>query len=236
MSSVQGRRVGKFAKMCSFGVIALLCMAGALRAAVTETEVRDFAISVDGRSCGNYRMTISRHDDGKVSVSGDANVLIKKVLITVYRYTYNGTEWWQEGKDSRLLRLDSTSNEDGKQLEVHAVSGPNGLRVMVNGQERTMSSDAWTTTYWRLAPSRFINKAVPLLDADTGRAFNGRLEFVGTEQLNVGGQNQACRHFRVTGGPNNVDELWYDAQDRLVRQEFTERNARTVLTLVRVSR
>jgi hypothetical protein len=210
-------------------------MAGATRAAVTETEVRDFDISIDGRSWGNYRMTISRHDDGKISMTGSASVAVRKVLITVYRYTYSGTEWWQDGKDGRLLALRSTSNDDGKQYEVRADNGPNGLRVAVNGQERVVSSDAWTTTYWRLAPARFHNKGVPLLDADTGRDFNGRMDLVGTDQLNISGQNQACRHFRVTGGPNPVD-VWYDGQDRLVRQDFVENNHRTVLTLTSVNR
>jgi hypothetical protein len=236
MSSVLGRRFGKVTKIGWLGIVALLSITGASRAEATETEVRDFEISLDGKVWGNYRMTISRHDDGKMSVTGQANVVVKKAFITVYRYSYSGTEWWQDGKEGRLLRLDSTSNEDGKQFDVHAAASPNGLRVVVNGQERPMSADAWTTTYWRLAAARFHNNAVPLLDADTGRGFNGRLEFVGTEQLPVGGQNRRCHHFRVTGGPNGVDDLWYDDFGRLVRQEFTERNTRTVLTLVRVSR
>lgn len=235
MSSVLGRRVGKLAWICGFGVVALLSMAGASRAAVTETEVREFEITVRGQPSGYYRMTITRHDDGKVSMTGEASVVVKKVLITVYRYSYSGTEWWQGGKDGRLLALESKSNDDGNAYDVNASSGRKGLRVQVNGQERVISGDAWTTTYWRLAHSRFHNKNVPLLDADTGQDYNGHLDYLGTSQWTIGGQSRACRHFRVTGGPNTVD-LWYDDQDRLIREEFTENNYRTVLNLVRISR
>jgi hypothetical protein len=234
MSSGSGRRIRKITMMCGLGIAILLSAVSASRGAAAETEVRDFEVSIDGKAWGSYRMTINRHDDGKVSMTAEATVVVKKV-ITLYRYNYSGTEWWQDGKDARLLRLDSASNDNGKQFEVHAASGPSGLRVVVNGRERAVRGDAWTTTYWRLADGRFHNKGVPLLDADTGKDFNGRLDFLGTEQWNVGGQNRAYRHYRVTGGPNPVD-LWYDAQDRLVRQEFTEDNHRTVLSLVSISR
>src|SRR5579864_8570613 len=115
MSSALGRQAGKLTAMCLLGAMVMLSRAGVARAAVAETEVREFSISIDGKAYGSYRMTISRHDDGKVSMTGEANLTVKKLLITVYRYSYNGTEWWQEGKDSRLLRLDSTSNDNGNQ-------------------------------------------------------------------------------------------------------------------------
>ena len=165
-------------------------------------------------------------------MTGQATLVIKKLFITVYHYSYSGTEWWQDGK---LVGLRSTSDDDGSKFDVQAATGPDGLRVVVNGQQRVVPADAWTTTYWRLAHGRFHNKNVPLLDADTGRDYRGHLVSLGNEQLNVAGQNRVCRHYRVTGGPNPVD-LWYDGQDRLVRQEFTEKGYHTVLRLVRVSR
>jgi hypothetical protein len=213
----------------------VLFMGQAASAVAADTESRDFTIFVDGTASGQHHMTINRRDDGTVTMSAQANVRVKKVLITLYNYTYTGTEVWKEGKDGRLLSLTSTSNDNGKRFDVQANPDSNGLRVRVNGQERLIRADAWTTTYWKLADARFHNQAVPLLDADTGKDFNGRLNYLGAEQISVTGQVQNCYHFRVTGGPNPVD-LWYDAQHRLVRQEFTEDGHRTILQLAAIRR
>jgi hypothetical protein len=213
----------------------MLTMAGASRAVAADTEVREFSVHVDGKESGKYRMTINRRDYGTVSMSAEANVRVTRLGITMYRYTYKGTEVWQDAKDGRLLALTSTSDDNGKTFEVNATPDPSGLRVRVNGQPRLVRADVWTMTYWKLPDDRFHNQAVPLLDADTGKDFGGRLTYLGTEKLMAAGQAQACYHFRVQGGPYPVD-LWYDAQRRLVRQDFTEDGHRTTIQLIRVSR
>jgi len=218
---------------CCFWVAAVLSMVQTSRAVAADTEVREFNITIDGNEAGRYRMTINRRDDGTVSMAGQATAQVKKLGITVYRYTYSGTEVWKEGKEARLLGLNSTSDDDGAKFEVNAASDPDGLRIRVNGQSRLVRGDVWTTTYWRLAHARYHNQNVPLLDADTGKDFSGRLDYLGVAQLTVAGRNQNCHHVRVTGGPNPVD-LWYDAQHRLVRQEFSEKGCRTVLQLASI--
>jgi hypothetical protein len=216
-------------------VAALLSTAGTSRAVAADTEVRDFSIQVDGKECGKYQMTIKRRDDGTVSMSGEAKVRITRFGITVYRYTYIGTEVWKDSKDGRLLALTSTSDDNGKKFDVNVTPDPSGLRVLVNGQPQMVRSDVWTMTYWKLPDDRFHNQGVPLLDADTGRYFNGRLDYLGPEKLTAAGQAQECYHFRVRDVPIPID-LWYDGQRRLVRQEFTEDGHRTIIQLSRVSR
>jgi hypothetical protein len=206
-----------------------------VQAVENNAEVREFSITIDGRPSGQYRMTIARRDDGTVAMTGQASVLVKKVGVTVYHYTYAGTEMWKTGKDGQLLGMNSTSDDNGKKFEVQAAAEAGGLRVRVNGQPRLVRADVWTTTYWKLADARFHNQRVSLLDADTGKDYNGRLDYLGAEQLTVSGDTQTCHHFRVTGGPNPVD-LWYDAQRHLVRQDFTEDGHRTIMQLVRVAR
>jgi hypothetical protein len=151
--------------------------------------------------------------------------------VYTYTYSYRGTEVWKDGK---LVRLDSTSNDDGKRYTVAAMAEDNSLRVKVNGQERTTSPEVWTTSYWRLPDARFRNQAVPLLDADTGRDIRGNLQYLGTQQIQVAGKVQDCAHYRVTGGVK-VD-LWYDQQERLVRQEALEDGHRIVLEITGIRR
>jgi hypothetical protein len=217
------------------------CLAAALfvvqtpRVLAADTEIRDFNITIDGNESGRYRMTIDRRDNGTISMAGQAAVKVKKLGITVYQYTYSGTEVWKDGKEGRLLGMNSTSDDNGTKFEVNVAPEADLLRVRVNGRPRLVRADVWTTTYWKLAHSRFHNQNVPLLDADTGKDFSGKLDYLGVAQLTVAGQNQTCHHFRITGGPNPVD-LWYDSQHRLVRQEFSEDGHRTILQLVSIRR
>src|SRR5262249_51174760 len=79
-----------------------LAVTAPVRAA--DSEVRTFAVSVEGTKSGDYKMTIATRDDGTVVMSGQAEVNVKVLLVTAYGYAYNGVEVW---KDGRLQRFDS---------------------------------------------------------------------------------------------------------------------------------
>src|SRR5262249_37772871 len=91
----------------------LVCCPVAARAESTEQRV--FTIQVAGKPAGDCQMTITRRDDGTETVSAQVNVRVK--LILRYTFSYQGTEVWKNG---RLLRLQSTCNDDGKRFEVNA--------------------------------------------------------------------------------------------------------------------
>jgi hypothetical protein len=196
-----------------------------------NTENRSFAISVDGKRAGTYHMEITRRNDGGLTMSGRARVRVSYVVYT-YRYAYTGTEIYKGG---RLSSLTSTCDDNGKRFTVAAGVQHDGLHITVNGTERVTQADVWTTSYWRLPPGDARDRRVFLLDADTGKTFPGRLQHVGEARLEAAEQMQACTHYRVTGGASPVD-LWYDGQQRLVRQEYLEDGHRTVLELTHIAR
>jgi hypothetical protein len=199
-----------------------------------KTESRDYAISVDGKPAGAYTMTLTRSEDGAVTVSCQAEVHVTK-LVFHYTYTYRGTEVW---KDGRLQRLSSTCNDDGKHFTVNAQAGPSGVQVTVNGMPHVARPDVWTTSFWRLPDAQLRTPSVPLLDADTGRDMAGTYQSLGVARLTVAGEVKNCAHYRVlyrTPTPVTAD-LWYDENERLAHQESVEDGHRTVLDLVRVRR
>src|SRR5262249_22595508 len=106
--------------------------------------------------------------------------------------------------------------------------------VRSNGAERMARPDVWLTTYWQLPDARRRNGPVPLLDADTGKDINGRLQFVGVEPVHVAGQMMNCAHYRVLA--HVPVDVWYDGSDRLVRKEWVEDNHRAQLELMGVRR
>jgi hypothetical protein len=213
------------------GVVVLVAPLAQARAA--NVEYRDFSLRVDNQLAGNYQMVISTRDDGATVVTCVAKVEVKKIFgFLKYTYAYRGTETWQ---GHRLMRLESSTNDNGTSFTVTAVADGDRLRVNVNRQERLSRPDVWTTSYWRLPEAKFRNGGVPLLDADTGRAIDGQIRYVGTNALVIGGQTQNCAHYRVSGKGIDVD-VWYDAQERMVRQECVEQGVRTVFELTGLRR
>jgi hypothetical protein len=189
-----------------------------------SVERRDYNIMVDGKRAGNYHITIQSQDDGTTTVSCRADVRVS-YLVYRYTYTFRGTETWH---GNQLQRLETTANDDGKQLSLSAILKGKLLHVRASGRERQITGDAWPTTYWRLPDAKFHNGSVTLLDADTGRDIKARLQFVDTTRLNIAGKPHQCRHFRVMADAMQVD-LWYDNGGRLVRQETVEDGHPTVI-------
>jgi hypothetical protein len=177
-------------------------------------------------------MTIATKEDGTVTVTAAADVSVR-ILLHTYRYTLRATE---VRKDGLLVGFESTCNDDGKQYAVSAAPDKDGgLHVKVNGREHLARADAWVTTFWQLPDAKVRGQVIPLLDADTGKDMNGTLQLVGTVRMAVNGEAQNCSHYRLSGTPITYD-LWYDATDRLIRQEWTEDGHKAVLELARLKR
>ncbi len=186
---------------------------------------------MDGKLAGDYHMTIRRQADGAISLAAQSDVKVAVLLVTAYSYSYRGLEVW---KDGRLQHFESAGKENGKPFAVAANADASGLRVKADGKESVLPPDAWATSCWQLPASPMRNQDIPLMGCDNGQISTGRLQYIGAERLKVAGQEQACTHFRLMR--DAPYELWYDGQDRLVREEWASNGHRTVLDLVRVSR
>jgi hypothetical protein len=211
---------------CALAV--LFSAVASVRAA--DSETRAFVVKVDGKPAGHANMTIQQQDDGTTIVSCDTTVRVR-VLIKTYTYTCRTRETWKGG---RLQQLVSQCNDDGKQFQVSAAAQADGIHVHVNGREHVAKAESWVSSYWTLPDAKLREGIIPVIDADNGRDMQGRLQFIGTAQITTAGQVQNVQHYRFNG-PNAID-LYYDAAQRLVRQEWVEDGHPTVLELTRVQR
>ncbi len=206
----------------------LLAASAGVRAA--DSETREFSVRVDNKPSGNAKMIIQKQDDGTTVVSCETSVKVR-VLIKTYSYACQTRETW---KDGRLQQLTGSCNDDGKQFQVRAEAQADGIHVRVNGREHLSKSEAWVSSYWRLPDAKQREGVIPVIDADNGRDMQGRLQFIGQAQIGVAGHMQNVMHFRFNG-PTKI-ELYYDATQRLVRQEWVEDGHPTALELVRIAK
>ncbi len=196
-----------------------------------DVETREFTVLVDGKRAGDAQMTIHRADDGTLNMHCDTDIAVKVGPFRAYGYKYRGHETW---KDGRLQHFRSSCDDDGKHFDVEAKAADDGLRVRVNGVERTVRPDVWLTSYWQEPDKKKLDTVVPLLDADCGRDLTARVHLVAATRQPVAGVAQEVKHYQLVGSVR-VD-LWYDGAGRLVRQEWMEEGHRTKLELKRIRR
>jgi len=210
-----------------FSIFAILIASLIVQPLRAGTETRDYAILVGGKEAGHCTIVITDSDDGKSFMKAVINVKVPGIFFP-YAYSAEIQEWWLK---DRLTNVIALSTENGKKTAVSAKAEADRIVVSVNGQSRAVTWEVWTAGFWKLADRRFHNKDVPILEPDTGKDMVGKLEFVAKEKQKVGAQMEDCYHFRVTGIPSPTD-LWFDVHHRLVRQEFTESNLKTIIQLM----
>jgi hypothetical protein len=206
----------------------VVCATSFLRAGGEER--RTFSVVVDNKPAGSHEMVVQVRDDGAEVLTSRADVAVKATLFT-YKYTYSGVETW---KDGRLLKLSTSTNDDGKKHTVAAEATKDGLAMKADGKESLVKGPFWLTSYSKLPSEKQRGPDILLIDADTGKLINARMEKVGVEKMKVLGQAVELNHYRLTGGVKA--DLWYDGAERLTRQESIEEGHLTVLELTRLLR
>jgi hypothetical protein len=196
---------------------------------VLSEEIREFEILVKDKPAGKSSMRISDLDDGTTRVTTDVHVKLNYVVF-VYRYDFSGSETW---RGNRLLSTANRATDDGKIYEARAQSDARGFRIEANGRSQTAALLDMTTNYWR-PPELKRDLSVSLMNADRGNVQTARVERLAPEPLNFGSQQVTCSHYRLRGDVQA--ELWFDGQNRIVRQKGVEEGYPTELRLTRLTR
>ncbi len=196
----------------------------------TADELLEYEVIVKQKSMGKVLIRNHTMQDGATISITDTNVEAEFLLMK-HRYEYHGQETW---RGNRLVRLDSRTNDNGKQLAVSAIVDSDRSVVNVQGKQRQAGpAFVMTTNYWRLPDLKLAVGKFSIIDSDTGTTFNVQLTDIGSETVVLGNQKVACEHYRISG--DTAAELWFDRQGRLIRQLTVEQGFQTELRLARIS-
>ena len=77
-----------------------------------------------------------------------------------------------------------------------------------------------TTAYWRLPPADLLTKPLMIVDVDSGTTRAVQVKTMEKTSISITGQSRECQHVKIDG-PSPAD-LWFDDQQRLVRQKSVE--------------
>jgi hypothetical protein len=202
----------------------VFALALALAGAAHADESRKFQVSVDNKPAGQYQLKVVEKD-GSVESTTSIRVEVKHLLGS-YKYAADSKETWKDGK---LLGLKSTCNDDGTKHELSMTSDGTNMTLTADGRTVKGTTAVYPTTYWSLPPVGNLT----LVDSDTGKLIPAKLEKVGAEKVRFLGKEQEATKYRLTGGVDIT--LWYDANNRLVRETFVETGHRTTMELTEQS-
>jgi hypothetical protein len=202
-------------------VTSLLVLPGVVSAAESQqpvaAESREFEILVSGKPAGKSAMVIAEFADGDTLVATAAEVRLNFVVYE-YVYKFDGKERW---RGDQLTSFECQAVDGRTKCATSGQLAGQGTHVVVNGAKPSMAPVfAMSTNYWRPPRAESLDQPVPIIDTDTGKTFHVKFHRAGQERLRLGKQETDCTHYQLSG--DRKADLWFDGQNRLVRQACVE--------------
>lgn len=197
--------------------------------ATNPVEIREFEVRVDNRAVGTHRISIKA--DGpthKADIRTDVRV---DVIVYAYVFKLRANESW---RDDRLEDIDMRCEDGSKKRSFTLKTEGETYQMSFNGKPVASQTSrcVMSTAYWKLPPKQQREKAFMIADVDNGAAKQATLVLVGPDTVTADGRSWACKHYKIDG-PSPA-ELWFDDQDRLVRQKSVEQGHKTELNLKQI--
>ncbi|MEO6749599.1 MAG: DUF6134 family protein [Casimicrobiaceae bacterium] len=202
--------------------ITLLALLPALALAGTHREWR-FRVLLDGRAIGSHVYVVD-DDDGAQDVHSDARFDVRFLGFDAYRYRHDAHEQW---KDGCLESLDAATDDNGKHLAVRGKRQGARFDVVANDANVDLDGCVMSFAYWNPA----ILGATRLLNAQTGKYADVRVEPLGVETIDVRGQATPARRYALHAPAYRID-VWYTADGQWVQLETTTTSGRQLRYVV----
>ncbi|MBX2825964.1 MAG: hypothetical protein KTR33_14625 [Gammaproteobacteria bacterium] len=171
----------------------------------------EYGIYRNNKRIGKHLLSFSRSDAQlKVNVVSDLTVTVLK--IPVYRFNYRAGELWQNGQ---LQSVDAQVREKGKTRTVSLRRAGNQMSLTEPDGSSDMVELEYASNHWHPG----VLEADVLFNTLTGKANKITIENVGTEILQVNGEETTATHYRYTGELQT--EVWYDERQRWVKLRFS---------------
>ena len=181
----------------------------------------NFDVLLNGKDIGEHRFELL--DSGAdVRIRSTASFDVKVLFFNAYRYRHQSVEEWQDGC---LASLQATTDRNGDEITVTAVSESDGIVVDGKSGRQTIDNTCvMSFAYWNPA----ILKQQSLLNSQTGAYQAINVRYVGVETIEAVGQSFAADRYEVDTG-QGVIKLWYQQDNaRWLALEAPAKGNRTI--------
>lgn len=210
-------------------MIRIVCLAIALAIPTAATAMPPAGTYVyevrhtDHGDIGSYTNTIRTSGDG-ATVDTRFDFSVGFGPVTLYRETADRHEEWRDG---RLVSYRSMTVKNGKDRLVEGRAEADAFVVRRGqGTVERGPADIWPMNPWSPA----IAGADTVLASASGKIYPATVVHTGTETVTIAGRDLGARRFRVTADEKTY-EIWFDAEDRLIRLTAPEKDGTVTFTL-----
>lgn len=173
-------------------------------ASAGETERWEFRVSLDGSAIGTHRFELDEFANTR-QLTSEAAFDVKVLFFTAYRYRHENTEIWSDGC---LADIQARTVTNGKTQVVNGAREQGAFVVKTDETKSTLPDCVMSFAYWDPV---FLQQA-RLLNPQTGEYLAVSVEALPLAMLQVRGEQQQARHYRLTAKGIDV-ELWYSEND-----------------------
>ncbi len=208
--------------------ILLLQASGSAASAATAVEPApdahlDFTVIRNNAVIGHEQIDRTLRN-GSATVSIRAEIVVRFLLVPVYRFEQTSSEVWRQG---HLVSLSSDTNDDGTShtLRVEAKGGV--LEVDGDGKRSQAPETIIPASLW----NEDIVKQSVVLNTITGAKMSVTVTDRGDETISSRGRQVRAHHYTLSGELQR--DLWYDASGTLVQVAFKAKDGSDILYVLR---
>jgi Family of unknown function (DUF6134) len=169
-----------------------------------------FTVLKDGTPVGEHRFVFDRTGD-RIEIHEATAIEVRFATVPLYTFEHEAREVWE---NSRPIRIDATTNDNGKKLDITVQADGDGYVRTVNGRVDRFDGSMAVLAFWTKATLE--HRA--FFSAVEDKTVQASFEYAGREKLALAGQELDVEHYRMVGDEER--DLWFDAAGHIVKVEF----------------
>jgi Family of unknown function (DUF6134) len=169
-----------------------------------------FTVLKDGTPVGQHRIAFEREGD-RIEIREETAIEVRFAMVPLYTFRHEGRQVWEDG---RAVRIDATTDDNGKAFDITVRADGDGYSRTVNGRIDRFDESTAVLAFWNKDTLRHHAFFSVVEDKTLNLAF----QYVGQEKITVAGQELDVEHYRMSGDEER--ELWYDAAGHIARVEL----------------
>lgn len=183
----------------------------------------DFDVMLDKRPIGTHRFTVQRNADGSARIQSTADFNVKLLGISAYRYHHHAAEQW---RGDCLAAIEATTRANGRVTRVKGLRHEDRFHLDQPAPV-VLPGCVSAYAYWN---RDLLLRQRALLNPQTGKLDEVRVESLGTQPIDVRGQRLTAEHYRLHAAEYTID-LWYSPRGEWLQLETTTGSRRLVYRL-----
>jgi hypothetical protein len=166
-----------------------------------------FAILKDGAPVGVHRFAFDRAG-ARIAIREATAIEVRLAMIPIYSFEHEARQIWENG---RAVRIDATTNDNGKKFHITIRPAGRGYIRTVNGRVDKFDGSMAVLAFWNKDTLRHH----AFFSAVKDETIRASFEFAGKERITIAGAELEVDHYRMVGDEER--EFWYDAAGHLAK-------------------